>query len=346
MKTVFNNQMVAHVWAQMKQPHGRNPGNSKHFDGSVAYSYQTPVAHIIETDKLHGAHGERVLLYVPNQWGVTTGQHIASYQRAFSGGPAFEVPDIFPHRFHIEPDADHSANIEHLLGKYEKARAELMRVPCDSWRVRNVGEPVLESVGDHQYRVQSTAAHETLRELALRLERYCIAFAVKRTAAQLPSDRLDANAIIARRDRLLADPKRAAKREARENAALFRQEREAKEKFEQQAEARGRWERGEDIGYRHISDETGGALLRVSNGGYEVVTSWGASVPLADAKVMLPRLFAARANIRGTVSYLVCDWGIGQFTVDEVNTRGIKAGCHTINWAELERFAAVLGIAS
>lgn len=316
MKTVFNNQMVAHVWAQMKQPHGRNSSNSKHFDGAVAYSYREPVAHIV---KVPG--GYQTLLYVPNQWGVTTARHIMGYRRAFSGGPEFEVPDIFPHIAH----SSHATNIAYLRKQYDQCKDQLARMPSQSYRIRG------------------NAAHETLRDLANKLRTYADLFSLPDVAMCPWSS--DADAIIARRDRLLNDPKLAAKREARENAARLKKERDAKLAFERNAEDIAKWYNGVPV-HARLSDENGGALLRVSNGGYKAVTSWGASVPLAEAKAILPRLLAARANIHGTVSYLVCDWDIGQFKVDEVNTRGIEAGCHKISWAELERFAAVLGIPS
>lgn len=325
MKTVFNNQMVAHVWAQMKQPHGHNSGNSKHFDGAVAYSYREPVAHIVEA-----RHERRVLLYVPNQWGVTTARHITSYRRAFGSGHEFEVPDIFPHDVH----RSHTANVAYLLSKYEEARARLMRVPCDSWRVRNI-----DVAGNGLHLV--TAAHETLRELADKLRTYIDLFQLPDVATCTWES--DADAIIARRDRLANDPKRAAQRELRVAARHQEMLKAAAERFAREGMNRAAFLRG-DYTYSHVSDIEGGALLRIQ--GTQIQTSWGAEVPVVDAIRVLPRLFAARLNIHGTVSHLLCDWGIGHFKIDVVNQFGIVAGCHTIYWAELERIAAALGVPS
>lgn len=322
MKSVFNNQMVAHVWAQMNQPHGRNSSNSKHFDDSLAYSYRTPVAHIVET---RGAG--RILLYVPNKWGNTTAKHIYSYRLAFNGGAEYEVPDIFPYGVH----RNHKENVAYLLSKYAEERARLMRVPCDSGRVRNL------------------EAYETLRTLARRVEGYCAAFNVD---GYCPPDYAgDSNAIVARRDRLLADPKRAAKREARAIAEHRRMLDRTAEQYARNAEGRIAWYRGDDaMTIPRLSDENGGALLRIgpsrSAAGITIQTSWGAEVPVPEATALLPRLFAARANLRGTVLNLKCDWGIGHFSVNCIDTAGIVAGCHTIHWAELERIAAALGVPS
>jgi hypothetical protein len=39
MAQVFNNSMVAHVWAQGEQPHGRSHNGNFYFDGRILYSY-------------------------------------------------------------------------------------------------------------------------------------------------------------------------------------------------------------------------------------------------------------------------------------------------------------------
>jgi len=40
-QTVFSNDMVAHVWAQQRQPHGRSNNGNFYFDGAILYSYGT-----------------------------------------------------------------------------------------------------------------------------------------------------------------------------------------------------------------------------------------------------------------------------------------------------------------
>ena len=53
MQTVFNNSMVAHVWAQQTQAHGRNAGNTFYFEGPTIYSYgeHFPIATFVTTPK-------------------------------------------------------------------------------------------------------------------------------------------------------------------------------------------------------------------------------------------------------------------------------------------------------
>ena len=46
MKTVFNNDMTAHIWAQQTQDVGRSNNGNFHFDKESIYSYRTKIARI------------------------------------------------------------------------------------------------------------------------------------------------------------------------------------------------------------------------------------------------------------------------------------------------------------
>ncbi len=84
-------------------------------------------------------------------------------------------------------------------------------------------------------------------------------------------------------------------------------------------------------------------MLRVT--GDMVVTSWGAECPLDDAR----RVFALYKRLRDkgeTITRGVL-WGdetkLGHFRLDSIDADGnVKAGCHTIYRAELERVAKEL----
>src|ERR1700761_3319021 len=91
MKTVFTNSMTAHVWAQMKQPHGRNSESSMSFDGTVAYSYREPVAHIVRA-----GGGALIALFTSKSFSVTTSGHVGDYRYAVRGNvtESFTVPDL------------------------------------------------------------------------------------------------------------------------------------------------------------------------------------------------------------------------------------------------------------
>src|SRR5580658_2767179 len=236
MKTVFSNSMCAHVWAQLSQPHGRS--GSMKFDGAVAYSYQTPVAHIA-----HTPNGKRVALFVPNSWGVTTARHLAHYRDAVTVNmPYFEVPDIFDWQRTRFESYDHKANLAYLTEQYSDEVASLMRLPSDSYRLQNVH------------------VSDDLRELAHTLQQYADTFKLDVEALPWMADR---DAVIARRDRLLNDPKRAAKREAATRARVAKEAREMAEAFERNQEYIAKWRAGEGV-HTRVADATGGALLRIS----------------------------------------------------------------------------------
>lgn len=329
MKHVFTNSMVAHVWAQRSQPSGRS--GSMRFDGTVGYSYQTPVAHIVEAMGTGPNLNRTVLLMVPNSWGNTTGKHLSLYHRAYSGD-VFVVPEIFAHRFHIDGSEFHGDNTKYLLAQYAKERARLMKCQCDSYSLRSLE-------GHSEY---PTQAHATLSGLAERFANYCRLFNVcERDAQGMPDWRADAEAAIARRDRLLANPKRQATMAQREADRLRRNQLAQARRFAAQEDMRKAWSEGRIVSV-HFTDEKGGAYLRIVGG--SVVTSQGAQIPIEDARRIIPKLLTLRAlnkpiHLGGTE-----DRTVGHFTVDMILTDGIRAGCHFIQWNQIEAIGKALGV--
>lgn len=145
-------------------------------------------------------------------------------------------------------------------------------------------------------------------------------------------------------------------REKRERAEAEQRERE-RERFAKAAEFRRAWLAGErERGYSadggRLSDETGGALIRATGverdasgaivGGL-LETSHGADVPLAHAvkafrfvKLVRERGETWRRNGR-TIR-------VGHYQIDAIDAGGFTAGCHRINWGEIERLARELGV--
>lgn len=145
-------------------------------------------------------------------------------------------------------------------------------------------------------------------------------------------------------------------REKRERAEAEARERE-RERFERAAEFRRAWlagerERGYSMDGGRLSDETGGALIRATGverdasgaivGGL-LETSHGADVPLAHAvkafrfvKLVRERGETWRRNGR-TIR-------VGHYQIDAIDAGGFTAGCHRINWGEIERLARELGV--
>lgn len=343
MRTVFTNAKCAHVWAQLSQPHGRS--GSMKFDGAVAYSYQTPVANIITPQGR-----APVALFVPNRWGVTTASHLREYKSAASHYPQFDVPYIFAHdarvvRDNPPDDSVHSANIGYLTEQYTNARDALMRAPADSWRLRDLtGEAF------------ATQAHETLSELADVLSRYCGAFFI---AARTLPWQSDADKAIARRNRIVNDPKRAAKMAAAAERRAAAEVRKLAERAARDAEARAaaadaiaRWRNGEDVRlpYAAQRDADGGAMLRLC--GDTVQTSLGADAPLSHVRRVLEVLYSKvprgqswQRDTRYSDDRQETYSRLGHFRLDSIDADGnVRAGCHFITAAEIAALRAALNV--
>jgi hypothetical protein len=214
---------------------------------------------------------------------------------------------------------EHTRNLTHLVSKYEK---ECSRIK----RARNtVGEwayEYLESTGE--------AANNYARDFELEHEPIGVEIALA-----------DLRAFVAAREaRLANDPKRVARAAAREKARLEQEiirDRLARERL---AESIAKFRTGEPTysmyALRH-------ALLRVSADGLTVETSHGASVPVADAKRAVA--FIATLKATGATYYATERFPIGDFTLNEVFANGdIRAGCHNIEWSEIEALGKTLGV--
>ena len=124
MKTVFSNDMVAHVWAQRKQPYGRTGNGNYSFDGAVLLSYSTPIALFCT-----GVHKRDVCLISSERHSVSTARHQSLAHRAVSGVPVFTVPYLADgdnrglrlSNHHLDKKAArkvHKKNLEYLVKEY------------------------------------------------------------------------------------------------------------------------------------------------------------------------------------------------------------------------------------
>lgn len=335
MKTVFNNQMCAHVWAQLKQPHGRS--GSMRFDGAVLYSYREPIAHIVETANHH-----RVALFTSRKWSVTTSSHVSDARSAFNGD-SFTVPDLLLGRFHLDASTNHTANVLHFVAQYRAEAERLLKVAAESWQLSSN-----ENDGLPEDRMRyPTRAHALLADLFAQQIRYCEVFGY---TVQECDWKADADKAIERRDRLLNDPKRQAKREAgriaREKAKEKRLERAMEQRRMNTLEAAERvqaWLAGQGASL-HYGDVQGPyALLRVS--GDKVQSSMGAECPLADAMIAIR--FVRVIMMRGGEVWRRNGEHIrlGEFEIDLIDTDGnVRAGCHRIQFSEIDRIGKAIGV--
>lgn len=320
MKTVFDNRMCAHVWAQRTQTEGRS--DNMHFEGDVIYSYRTPIAAFTpEGAALVSSEG-----YSP----TTRSKHLPAVHRAIRG-LSFTVPDIGhgggrAHTVYSTAtgrkgwESVHRRNLEWLVEQYHKEVARQMRKT--QWHADDAGSVAECLDGDYGPARVARA--------------YARAFGLP--VPDLPVT-ADAARIWERRERLNNDPKRkarAAEKAAREARAEELRRADTSVKLEA-------WRKGEyefQFNYRCDDDS---AALRVK--GDNVETSLGATVPLADARHIFRHLETVRRN--GQQSWvrpegLTLGYNLGHFTLDSFDEKGIRAGCHFISWAEIERIAPQL----
>lgn len=325
MRTTFDNTMTAHIWAQQSQSTGKSSNGNLHFADSVLYSYRTPIGRFIQT-----TDGRRAVLVTSNTYSATTsGKHMPALHRAIDYGhgnfaPAFTVPylegasGLF---YGADIGAkEHAANLAHLVAQYEKAIGQAKR-QRDNPRAGLID--TLESKAD------------TARD-------YAAAFGL---AAPLLAPQFDADAILAyraEREAKASTPAALAKREkAKEAREALAQRKEALARLEGVALVEA-WRNGENVPTYRLSPSIG-VLLRIK--GDTLETSQGATVPLDHAI----RVFRAvkRCRDAGTT------WQrngetirVGHFQVDSIAADGsFRAGCHLINWPEVERAAIVANVA-
>lgn len=326
MKTVFDNAMCAHIWAQRSQPFGRS--NSMSFDGCVIKSYQTPIAAFVplarERVTKEPVYTSReaprgVALVTCDSYSATTAsKHLPAVCNAIRDNAlCFSVPDI----------------------GYSGGRADTLRVGPASdpkswkathranaaWMVKTYREEVarlLKSRSGGEWRV------EQLEAKARAITQYAAVFGAKLPRDYEPSIRTDVAAIMARWDRLVNDPK--AMEKARQRAA--RQELADADRLEKWRKFEGGPPSGEY------------AALRYNVTRQEFETSQGARVSLDDAAQFFALWDDAKAFGWLPSPAVGGQHMVSAFPLREIEKGGnVRIGCHRIRAEEIEAFRALLG---
>lgn len=333
MKTVFDNRQLAHVWAQQTQPTGHS--NSMSFDGPVLYSYQTPIACIYpdtHPDRFN-VQGRVVLVASETYSRTTSGKHIPAMYRALRGGEMyFAVPHV------LTDSRDGYNGARHSLGRAtvgtHDQNLEYLRVEFDKEAKRQ------ERTRDY--------SPERMRYLAIDCDAYARAFgleSLEQSTVVCPAREQEISALRAARRLKRETPAYLAKKALEDEQRARRHAENARLSFAREAERRGEWLAGGTVPW-YGTDEGGGAYLRLMPD--RVETSQGAHVPLADARraitfIRLQRDHNSEWRDRGIVprGYVP----VGAFKVDHIAANGdIKAGCHFIRFAEIDKIGKLLGV--
>jgi hypothetical protein len=126
---------------------------------------------------------------------------------------------------------------------------------------------------------------------------------------------------------------------AMEKRDLERKHREQQKHERKQRELIERWMNGEPInlGWTYI----GPVRLRIN--GETLETSKGAEIPVSHA-IKAYRIIKQLRRRGETYERNGHTIHLGQFTLDRVDETGVTAGCHHIEWSEVERIATLLGV--
>jgi hypothetical protein len=315
------------------------------FDGDTIYSYNTPIASFYKTPG-----GTVVVLVTSERYSVTTsGKHMPAVHRAVSHYTSFTVPNLGTGdqgRHRNPARAMHADNLAHYIVQYADGLKSLARAGDKAeWRISQ------------------------LRDTAAEAKRYVETFDVS-----VDADYFAVNFPVPAPEELAAAKARASKAAAEKAKATFEKNKNARETanraineylagevtvFPWQWERLATPEQLKAVGdmmlrlWREGSDRrdfvmglgTLPVALRVK--GDVIETSHGAEFPLADA-VHAYRILngyrkkGLRASLEGDFVIRV-----GSFHIDAIDLEGnVKAGCHAVQWPEIERLAKTLGLAA
>lgn len=316
MKTVLSNSMVAHVWAQQTQETGRSNNGNFWFSGDTIYSYRTPIARFVPT----GTAGRIVLMSCHSYSITTSGKHMRQIGAA-TNYDYIRVPYI-GRGGRSEGDIDHDKNLAYLVEQYTN---EVGRIT----RARSAPE---------------SYSWEHLARLADFAIKYANAFGMAEPALNSFADRRQIEEARILRDAknntpaAIAARERKKVREAAKLAAIL-------------GDYEGAWRRAEPLLHSKLTraqrrefDDLLRSKIMMRVEGEEILTSLGARFPIEHGKRAFA--FILEHRMRGqaweTNGHKI---HLGHFIIDSIDAAGnVKAGCHLVQWEEIERMARTLGL--
>ena len=139
-KQVFENAMVAHVWAQQMQDEGRSSNGNFYFVGPRLYSYGR---HFVVGFITQAADGSKVTLLNASNYSMSTAKHNA-YARRATSGLSFSVaePDVAKWSFSAEGTRKgHLANLAALQKGVRDTREKAGRARSNKdWLTRSADD--------------------------------------------------------------------------------------------------------------------------------------------------------------------------------------------------------------
>ena len=343
---VFDKDMVAHVWAQQTQDDGRSSHGNFYFSGRTIYSYgrHFPIATFFRAKK----NGPQAVLFTLDTYSNTTSGHVSMTRSACSQFPVFHTETL--------------KNMNLLYSQTGVLTAKERDAIFLDYKQR-IKDALIAAANSRRYSGLESA--EAIFEEAKKFATFC---GLKKVPFTLPDD-MERRWAEAKEneDRLakIREKREETERKKREAYAerelkKFREDPneleipyacsefatdEDRELSRQRlAGAVENWKRGEidrlPHGFHYAYNTS--AMLRVK--GDEIETSRGAKFPVEHGKRAFPLIRACKQQQR-TWERNGHSIHLGHFTVDRVSPEGnVNAGCHFVEWSEIERVAKELGI--
>lgn len=306
MKTVFDNRQAAHVWAQQNQPSGRSSNGNLFFEGKTIYSYgyHFPIASFITHD---------TVLVNSDSYSISTSKH----QNYVAGAISHK------NRLHVSTRVIKAFSNEREFGP--NTRLALSNDAIDTakrWIEKAAKRKARKFAANDLVKAQSAiqAAEHIFTYFDAAPPKEFNAF--KKT---LSGD--DVQKVIA------AEKSRLDK----EEKARIKREKEAQEKLKASCLLWAEFKEHDMPVYQSKK-----IYMRIN--GDEIETTKGARFPVTHAIPAFKMIRHAHENKKDMdcSSSLV---RLGHFKIDHVDAQGnVKAGCHYVEWDEIERIARILKI--
>lgn len=337
MKTVFSNYMVAHVWAQQTQSEGR--GSNFYFRDATIYSYgpHFPVASFVKGR----------VLFNSGSYSVSTSKHIGYARNALSHEqwrgairlPCYILKEAL--RLDSYTNGTYALTPAQMKGHYKcvvKTVAEWIAKEINA-AARIAAKRRKKSLVESDIAVALSAADNARALLAL--YKLKLPAATEKALLELQND---LSAVLLRHEKEIAAEKRKAAKQAAERERLYK-ERQARLAALIPA-AIAKWRKCERLESeeREAMAQVEVIYLRVN--GDKVETSRGAEFPVEHAKKAFTLIRHAKEKGQGfTATSALPAPRLGHFQIDCITPQGnVKAGCHFVEWPQIEQVARELAI--
>jgi hypothetical protein len=242
-------------------------------------------------------YNNNTVLFTVRDYSSSTSQHKSIVRQAINHKDILYVRE-FPNSANVYSTEAHKINLEYYLGKITEAIEKASRARLNT-------EYLLSNAGDWSKTMSVYVG-------VMKCKKIAAPYIKKAENLVKKTDLKELRKKLAERTRIANEKIRLANAEKIEN-----------------------WREGK-IGYYQLGNSSRsaiGCMLRICKDKTEVQTSWGASVPIKEAKV-LRNMMLHDKPIHG--------FTIGNYTVTSYVDGILKIGCHTIKQDEIDRIGAIL----